>query len=36
VQTVRIEEARGDTTLIRFSHQAPATTLTTDEAARLR
>jgi hypothetical protein len=36
VQTVRIEEARGDTTLIRFSHQVPAKALTTDEAARLR
>jgi len=36
VQSVRIEEARGDTTQIRFSHQVPAAALTTDEAARLR
>ena len=36
VQSVRIEEARGDTTLIRFSHQVPAAALTPDEAARLR
>jgi outer membrane lipoprotein-sorting protein len=36
VQSVRIEEARGDTTQIRFSHQAPATALTPDEAARFQ
>jgi len=36
VQSVRLEEARGDTTLIRFSHQAGATALGPDEAARLR
>ena len=36
VQSVRIEEARGDATLIRFSHQVPAATLTTDEAARFQ
>ncbi len=34
VQTVRIEEARGDATQIRFSHQVPSNALTTDEAAR--
>jgi hypothetical protein len=36
VQSVRLEEARGDTTLIRFSHQASAPALGADEAARLR
>jgi hypothetical protein len=36
VQSVRIEESRGDTTQIRFSHQAPATALTPDEAARFQ
>ncbi|MCK9684292.1 LolA family protein [Scleromatobacter humisilvae] len=36
VQTVRIDEARGDTTQIRFSHQVPSAALSSDEAARLR
>ena len=36
VQTVRIDEARGDTTQIRFSHQVPSAALSADEAARLR
>jgi len=36
VQSVRIEEARGDVTQIRFSHQVPAPALTGDEAARFR
>ncbi len=36
VQSVRIEESRGDATLIRFSHQLPSGALTPDEAARLR
>ena len=36
VQTVRIDEARGDTTQIRFSHQQPSTALTPDEAARFQ
>jgi len=36
VQSVRIEEARGDTTQIRFSHQVPASALAADEAARLQ
>jgi outer membrane lipoprotein-sorting protein len=36
VQTVRIEEARGDATQIRFSHQVPTQVLTTDEAARFQ
>jgi len=36
VQSVRIEEARGDTTQIRFSHQAPSAALTPDEAARFK
>lgn len=36
VETVRIDEARGDTTQIRFSHQAPSATLAADDAARLR
>jgi len=36
LQTVRIEEARGDATQIRFSHQVPAAALTADEAARFQ
>jgi hypothetical protein len=36
VQTVRLEEARGDTTLIRFSRQVPSAALTADQAARFR
>ena len=36
VQSVRIEEARGDTTLIRFSRQVPAAALAADEAARFQ
>ena len=36
VQTVRIEEARGDATQIRFSRQAPSAALTADESARFR
>jgi outer membrane lipoprotein-sorting protein len=36
VQSVRLEEARGDTTQIRFSRQIPSNALTTDEAARFR
>jgi outer membrane lipoprotein-sorting protein len=36
VQTVRIDEARGDATQIRFSHQVPSAALTADEAARFR
>ena len=36
VQSVRIEEARGDTTQIRFSHQQPSAALAPAEAARLR
>ena len=36
VQTVRIDEARGDVTQIRFAHQQPSTALTPDEAARFR
>ena len=36
VQTVRIEEARGDATQIRFSHQVPSAALTSDEAARFQ
>jgi outer membrane lipoprotein-sorting protein len=36
VQSVRIEEARGDATQIRFSHQAPSAALTADEAARFQ
>ena len=36
VQSVRIEESRGDTTQIRFSHQVPADALATDEAARFQ
>ena len=36
VQTVRIDEARGDATQIRFSHQVPSAALATDEAARFQ
>ena len=36
VQTVRIDEARGDTTQIRFSRQQSAATLAADEAARFQ
>ncbi|MFL6676847.1 MAG: outer membrane lipoprotein carrier protein LolA [Burkholderiaceae bacterium] len=36
VQSVRIEEARGDTTQVRFSHQQPAAALAPDEAARFQ
>jgi hypothetical protein len=36
VQTVRIEEARGDATQIRFTHQVPSAALTPDEAARFQ
>jgi len=36
VQSVRIEEARGDTTLIRFAHQQPAAALAPDQAARFQ
>ena len=36
VQTVRIEEARGDATQIRFSHQRPGAALTATEAARFQ
>lgn len=36
VQAVRIDEARGDATQIRFSHQVPSAALTTDEAARFQ
>ena len=36
VQTVRLDEARGDSTLIRFSHQAPAPALSAADAARLQ
>jgi len=36
VQTVRIEEARGDATQIRFEHQVPSPALTPDEAARFQ
>jgi len=36
VQTVRIEEARGDATQIRFSHQVPSAALTADESARFQ
>jgi Outer membrane lipoprotein carrier protein LolA len=36
VQTVRIDEARGDATLIRFSKQVPSAALTADEAARFQ
>ncbi len=36
VQTVRIEEARGDATQIRFSHQSSSEALAADEAARFK
>ena len=36
VQTVRIDEARGDVTQIRFSHQVPSAALSADEASRFR
>ena len=36
VQSVRIEEARGDTTQIRFARQQPSAALSADEAARLQ
>ena len=36
VQSVRIDEARGDSTQIRFSHQAPAAALSPADAARLQ
>ena len=36
VQSVRLEESRGDTTQIRFSHQVPANAPTADEAARFQ
>ena len=36
VQTVHIEEARGDATQIRFSHQVPSAALTADESARFQ
>ena len=36
VQSVRIEESRGDTTQIRFSHQVPANAPTADETARFQ
>ena len=36
VQTVRIDEARGDVTQIRFAHQVPSAALTADEAARFQ
>lgn len=36
VQSVRIEEARGDTTQIRFSRQQPSAAPTADEAARFQ
>ena len=36
VQGVRIDEARGDSTQIRFSHQAPAAALSAADAARLQ
>lgn len=36
VQTVRIEEARGDATQIRFSRQVPSATLAADDAARFQ
>jgi len=36
VQTVRIDEARGDTTQIRFSHQSPSDALSPADAARLQ
>ena len=36
VQTVRIDEARGDVTQIRFSRQLPSAALAPDEAARFK
>ena len=36
VQSVRIEEARGDSTQIRFSRQVPSAALAADEAARFQ
>jgi len=36
VQSVRIDEARGDSTQIRFSHQAPSAALSADDAARFQ
>ena len=36
VQSVRIDEAHGDSTQIRFSHQVPGTALSAADAARLR
>ena len=36
VQSVRLDEARGDATQIRFSKQVPATALSADEAARFQ
>jgi hypothetical protein len=36
VQSVRIDEARGDSTQIRFSHQAPSAVLGADDAARFQ
>jgi hypothetical protein len=36
VQSVRIDEARGDSTQIRFSHQAPSDALSPADAARLQ
>ena len=36
VQAVRIDEARGDATQIRFSHQVPSAALGADEAARFQ
>ena len=36
VQTVRIDEARGDSTQIRFSHQSPSESLSAADAARLQ
>ena len=36
VQTVRIDEARGDVTQIRFSHQVPSAAMSADEASRFR
>jgi hypothetical protein len=36
VQTVRIDEPRGDSTQIRFSHQSPSESLSAADAARLQ
>ncbi len=36
VESVRIEEARGDATAIRFAHQVPSAALTAADAARLQ